>query len=176
MELRADGAQSLGDIDGGADAVVAFLGKADDEREVPGDAMLDHLWAVSKTCSILMSLRMRSSISSEPDSTPTSRRRRPDCAARPQFLRQANTLVGPHRARPGDLQLVFDERSTKAWMRLAASKEGLVLKIDVIETIAFPQLPQPQRHAARIQVPPTYARRRRGPNRTHSGNCTPARR
>ena len=96
--------------------------------------------AVSRTCSIVMSLAMRFSVAGEPDSTPTSARRSPDRLQRANASSgQPRGLVRPHRRRPRDGQAPRDELLGDGVDTLAVREERLILEVDVGEPVSLPE-------------------------------------
>ena len=98
-----------------------------------------HISAVTRTWSSFMSFCRRSSISWDPDSTPTITRRSPNRTA---FAKRSSPsrLVGAERRRPRDWQLTVQELFGQRVDPRGVGEERLVLEREVLHGVAVMQL------------------------------------
>src|SRR6185437_4636928 len=158
QKLRAHRAQLLCNVQARLDARRALFGKADDEREVSGDVLLQHLFRGMEYLLdgdvLADALEHFVGAGLHPDEqTPAPG----PLDERPDLLRQPHALIRAHGRRPRDRQPALDHLLRQRPHALALGEERLVLKIDVIEVIPVPQLLEPQRHAGRLEADPAAA-------------------
>src|SRR5262249_33276911 len=112
---------------------------ADDEREVPGDAVLEHSlggvkYLLDSDVLVDASEHLVGAGFDADQEAPQPRL----LAASPHLFRQPHTLVGPHGGRPADPDAGFDELVGERLDAASTREESLILEVDVSEAIAVP--------------------------------------